>query len=293
MDRFRPNTRTTALGVEHMRRIPEPRLQLVQQDGQMDAGLESPPPAGESQLLRGLRVLEMLTMEAKTASEIARLIGVNRSTSLRILNELAGAGYIRRNEQTKRYVSRPERFYGFIANNPAHWDLTEIVTPVLTRLTRDSGEATELGVPANNVMVYLAYRPSSHDVAVRERLGTWRPMHCSALGIAYLSALDDEALDVALGRLPYVGGTARAAKGPLELRERVDTARARGYAIDQEETFEGGCCVAAPATIAGTLVGAIGISGPAQRMTPDVIGRLGALLTAEMGAFGTFERREP
>lgn len=277
-----------------MRRRAEPRLQLVQPDDPKGpADTESAPAAGESQVLRGLRVLEMLTIEAKTASEIARLIGVNRSTSLRILNELAAAGYIRRDEQTKRYVSRPERFYGFIANHPAHWDLTEIVTPVLTRLARESGEATELGVPANNVMVYLAYRPSSHDVAVRERLGTWRPMHCSALGIAYLSALDEEALDVALGKLPYVGGTARAAKGPLELRERVQMARGRGFATDREETFEGGCCVAAPATIAGTLVGAIGISGPAQRMTVEVIDRLGVMLVAEMGAFGTFERREP
>jgi DNA-binding IclR family transcriptional regulator len=248
---------------------------------------------GESQLLRGLRVLEMLTNEPYTASEIARSIGVNRSTSLRLMNELDAAGYVRRDERTKRYATRPERFYGFIANHPDHRDLTEIITPILTRLREDSGEAAMLGVPANGVMVYLAYFPSRHAVTVHERLGTTRPIHASALGKAYLSGLDAAALDVELGRLSYAGGTDRAARGPLELRGRVDAARARGYAIDREETFIGGSCVAAPATIGGALIGAIGISGPTSRLNDDIIAQLGARVVREaasLAAFGQLSR---
>ncbi len=150
-----------------------------------------------------------------------------------------------------------------------------------------------LGVPANGIMVYLAYLPSRYAVAVHERIGTTRPIHCSALGKAYLSALDGATLDLELGRLSYTGGTDRAAKGPLDLRTRVDAARSRGYAIDREETFAGGSCVAAPATIGGVLIGAIGISGPTSRLNDEVIVQLGTRLCEEIGrldAFGKFKR---
>lgn len=250
-------------------------------------------PNAESQLIRGLRVLEMLTTESQTASELARRIGVNRSTSLRLMNELDAAGYVRRDDRTKRYSTRPERFYGFIANHPEHRDLTEIINPILTSLRDASGEAIVLGVPANGVMVYLAYLPSRHAVAVHERIGTTRPIHCSALGKAYLSALDGTALDLELGRLSYAGGTDRAAKGPLELRTRVDSARSRGYAIDREETFAGGSCVAAPATIGGALIGAIGISGPTSRLTDEVIVQLGTWLCEEIGRLDGFGESAP
>ena len=103
-----------------------------------------------------------------------------------------------------------------------------------------------MGVPANGTMVYLAFFPSVHLIMVRERLGTTRPMHCSALGKAYLSALDDRALDSELALLTYRGGTERAARGPIELRERLEETRKRGYAIDRDETSEGATCVAAP-----------------------------------------------
>jgi DNA-binding IclR family transcriptional regulator len=260
-----------------------------EQDDQQ-AGNESA--TKESQLLRGLRVLDKLTTEAMTASEIARYLDVNRSTSLRLLNELVEAGYVSRNGQTKKFMTRPERFYGFIMNNPAHSDLTEFINPLLKRLQEESGESVMLGTPANDGMVYVAHRQSHHHVSISERLGTWRPMYCSALGMAYLSALNQQALDVELGRMRFVGGTPRAAKGPLDLRARVDAAREQGFAVDHEETFEGGCCVAVPTSIAGNLIGAIGISGPSTRLTEQTNERLGALLVSEVGAAGLLARRQ-
>jgi DNA-binding IclR family transcriptional regulator len=136
-----------------------------------------------------------------------------------------------------------------------------------------------MGVPANGTMVYLAFFPSMHVIMVRERLGTTRPMHCSALGKAYLSELDDRALDGELALLTYQGGTRNAARGPMELRERLEETRKRGYAIDRDETVEGASCVAIPARIGGSLVGAIGLSGPSSRMSDQRIAQIGDRLT--------------
>jgi DNA-binding IclR family transcriptional regulator len=153
-----------------------------------------------------------------------------------------------------------------------------VLDPILSDLRDKFGEAAIMGVPANGTMVYLAFFSSLHVIMVRERLGTTRPMHCSALGKAYLSALDDRALDSELAVLNYQGGTERAARGPIELRERLDETRKRGYAIDRDETFEGGTCVAVPARIGGTLVGAIGLSGPSSRISDQRIAEMGRRL---------------
>ena len=93
-----------------------------------------------------------------------------------------------------------------------------------------------------------------------------------------LSALDDESLDGELAQLAYQGGTDAAARGPIELRKRLEEARQRGYAVDRDETAEGARCVAVPARIGGTLVGAIGLSGPSTRFGDARIVEMGARL---------------
>jgi DNA-binding IclR family transcriptional regulator len=107
-------------------------------------------------------------------------------------------------------------------------------------------------------------------------------MHCSALGKAYLAALDADTLDSELGRLSYSGGTDLAAKGPLELRRRLVEAREAGFAVDRDETFEGVTCVAAPVRIRGSLIGAVGISGPSSRLAESRIRELGLRLVRDL-----------
>ena len=220
------------------------------------------PRAAPSLVRRVFLALEALADGPRTAAEIGRSLHVDRSSALRLMSELEQTGYVTRDVGSKRYANVPARFYGLIATHDDHADWSEIVDPALSELRDEFGEAAIMGVPANGTMVYLAFFPSVHIVAVRERLGTTRPMNCSALGKAYLSALPDHELDTELAVLSYGGGTHLAAHSRAELRERVEVARARGYATDHNETFEGGTCVAAPVRIGGSLIGAIGLSGP-------------------------------
>jgi len=226
-------------------------------------------------------VLEELAVAPRTAAEIARLFDVNRSTSLRLLNELEAGGYARRDPATLHYRVVPQRFYPLVSNSDDHWDVMTVVNPLLARLQEQSGEATMLGVPAPRSMVYMAYYPSTHPVGVRERIGTVRPMHTAALGKAFLSTLEPELLDLELEALSFQGGTERAPQDAAALRKDVDEARERGFALDLEETFSGVSCVAAPARIGGSVIGSVGISGPASRLAPGLLNRLGALIVAE------------
>jgi DNA-binding IclR family transcriptional regulator len=235
--------------------------------------------AGSSYIRRAFQALEALIGGPQSAAGIAQVLGVNRSTALRLMSEIESLGYVVRDPETKSYAIAPARFYPFIASHADHLDWSMVVDPILSDLRDEFGEAAIMGVPANGTMVYLAFFPSLHVITVRERLGTTRPMHCSALGKAYLSALDDRALDSELALLNYHGGTDHAARGPIQLRERLGDARKRGYAIDRDETADGVTCVAVPARIGGSLVGAIGLSGPSSRIDEGRIAEMGQRLS--------------
>jgi DNA-binding IclR family transcriptional regulator len=237
------------------------------------------PNPGASQVRRAFLALEALIPGPRAAADIARVLGVNRSTALRLMNELESIGYVHRDPTSRYYSISSARIYPLVSSSQSdHSDWSAIVDPILSELRDEFGEATLMGVPANGAMVYLAFFPSLHIVTVRERLGTARPMYCSALGKAYLSALDGRALDDELALLTYHGGTRLAPAGPLELRQRIEETRVCGYAIDRNETFDGGTCVATPARVGGTLVGAIGLSGPSSRISDQRIAQMGQRL---------------
>ncbi|GII95754.1 IclR family transcriptional regulator [Sinosporangium siamense] len=235
-----------------------------------------------SHIRRGLMVLEQLATKSATAAEVGRLVNVNRSSALRILGDLVDAGYVARDDATKEFTIRPERFYGLIVNHPAHEQLMEKVGPLLKLLTGQTGEASLFAAPAQGNMVYVQYQPSSEVLTLQERVGTVRPMHCSAVGRAYLSTLDGITLDEVLGTLNYSGGTERAAKGPLDLRQRVDEARSAGFALDIDETLVGASCVAAPLNHNGRCIGSIALSGPTSRLPQNRLVEVGTMLVHEL-----------
>lgn len=247
-----------------------------------------------SPLARGLRLLDHLRERPATISELARLLEVNRSTILRLVRELRQAGYIDQDPASRRFYVGPEKRSSNIASEGADmgapllrkrgWeDWVEIVQHKLANVRDMLGESTMFSVPARDRMLYSAFFNNDHPVGVQEAIGSARPMHASAVGKAYLSALPASALDIVLGRLDYNSGTENAAKGPLQLRDRLEEARETGYAVDHDETFVGLSCVAVPVILNGSaLVGAAGVTGLTHRFTSAQVGEFGALLLSEL-----------
>ncbi|MEQ3625300.1 MAG: IclR family transcriptional regulator [Celeribacter sp.] len=219
-----------------------------------------------SHLGRAFAVLESL-VEPKSSAEISRELDVNRSTALRLLRELEGLGYVRREPNSLMFAldaNRIRKLYAGREIDAANW--RDKFDTFLQTIRDEFGEAAILGVPANNSMVYASYLDSNNVVALREQIGTVRSMHCSALGQAYLSTMEEPQLAELLKDLSYLEGTSRAPQDETELRARLVEIQKRGYAIDNGETFEGGMCIAVPARVDGKVIGSLGLSGPTSRM---------------------------
>jgi len=238
-------------------------------------------------IARTIRTLEILASEPLAAAELGRRLGVNRSTALRLLSELVDAGYVSRDPVTKRFALVLSRLLDLVAGPETNANWSQIIDPVLAEIRDKTGDATIFGVPARQTMVYFAFFSTFHVIAISERVGTVRPMYCSALGKAYLSALDTAAFDSELSLMTYTGGTQLAARSEQELRARVQQAREDEYALDIDETFEHVRCVAVPVRVGESLVGAIGISGPASRFEVPRMRELGGYLVQRLSSLGS------
>jgi DNA-binding IclR family transcriptional regulator len=237
--------------------------------------------------------MEALAETPRTPSELAVLIGIDRSSALRLLRQLSSTGYVVQGPRSKRYGTDGARFLQLVSYTPDHTDLSELVDPILRAARARHGEAALLAVPARGSMVYAAFFPSRQMLGVREQLGAIRPMHCSAVGKAYLSAMGDDAMEGELERLSYEGGTARAAADRAALYRHLLEARRLGYAVDRGETSLDVSCVAVPLRIGNTLMGAIGVTGPSSRLPDALLSRVGRDLIAATASIRTMVGRAP
>ena len=190
-------------------------------------------PQRRSPLMRGLQVLDHLQGRPSTASEIAAALSVDRSTAHRLLRGLESAGYITREDRTRRFLLSSSKFspVGAHAAHPLptapdrEVDWHEVLHRVLGQIRDVVGESTMFSVPARDQMLHVAFFATAHPIGVQESVGSTRPIHASAVGKAYLSALPPGDLDVVLGRLVYSTGTGRAAKGPVPVARHVGRGR--------------------------------------------------------------------
>ena len=157
------------------------------------------------------------------------------------MSEIESLGYVVATPTTKSYCDRPGALLPvhLLARGPSRLEHGRRSGP-LASLRDEFGESAIMGVPANGTMVYLAFFPSVHLIMVRERLGTTRPMHCSALGKAYpLRARWPRARRRAGACSPTTAARACRARADGAARAAGGRRAPRGYAIDRDETFEG------------------------------------------------------
>ena len=111
------------------------------------------------------------------------------------------------------------------------------------------------------------------------KVGQSLPMYCTAVGKAIMAELPGTELEEILEGTEFTRYTENTLRSPKQVMEQVEEIRKAGYAVDREELEYGLVCVgAAILDLDGYPLGAISVSGPATRMTEELIERSGKLL---------------
>jgi IclR family acetate operon transcriptional repressor len=231
--------------------------------------------AGTQAISRTLAVLNLFRESESDLgiSDIAKSLSLSVSTVHRIVRALVDENYLSQDLATERYtLGRAAMLLGEAANRRLGLDRAKTV---VERLRDELGESVNLGVRDGGEMVVVISAESKQLLRFSQAPGNRLPVHATAMGKATLShsprSIEDEvaALDMPLRRL-----TRKTITSPTTLCRELTLIRRRGYSIDDQEAIEGVRCVAVPIlSPEGDLLAAMGVQGPAVRMTDEKLKR--------------------
>jgi DNA-binding IclR family transcriptional regulator len=219
-------------------------------------------------LLHGLGILEMFDRDRDVIGigEMARHLGLHRSTASRLAATLASAGYLEPVGEPGRYrLAGKLVVLGELAS-PAG-DVRGVALPFLTSLVEQLGETGHLAVLEGSEAVTVEVVDGWHSVRMHSWVGKRSPAHCSSMGKALLADLSPGDVDALYPDASLEARTANTITDLARLQRCLAEIRRRGYAVDWQELEVHLCCVAAPVFArSGRVVASISVSGPDSRI---------------------------
>lgn len=216
---------------------------------------------------RALDLLEALEEAAGSLSisALAEQTGLPVGTIHRLAQTLVSRGYLR--QLPDRRYCLGSRLVNLGAGANALVGIR--ARPILRALAAEFGETANLAVLAGASAEYVAQASGSHTMRMFTEIGRRVPLHCTGVGKALLSMLDDRDVLRLLQQEGMPAHTSTTLTTQSAMLAELGTIRTRGYAIDEGEMELGVRCVAVPLR-AGSLM-AVSVSGPAIRLTLELV----------------------
>lgn len=223
-------------------------------------------------LNRGLSILRLFTAETPqlSAAEIVHRLDMHRTTTYRMLAELTNQGFLAHNETTGRY-SIGSVMYLLGSLHQRSDSLQTAATPVVELMSELTGEASNVGVLSDDVVVHLVLGESRHEVAWPRYIGMTLPAHTCALGKVLLSALSDSAIDSLYPDEALRSRTPNTLPTRSALKQELVSVREAGIAFDYEGCVPNVTGLGCPVMDhRGKTVAAFSISMPTFRFPPSL-----------------------
>ena len=238
--------------------------------------------AGSQTLMRGLDLIEAVSHEVLTLSELAQKLELTKSTTHRLLSALVDRGYLAFTPRSGYRLGPKLLLLGTLAQAQA--DLVQVARPHLETLSASTEDTVHLGILDGDFALYLDKVPGRRRINISSRVGDRQPLSSTGLGKALM--IDHPP---AYWRERFAADQAAGApKADADVwHERMTGYATCGRAFDLEENEDQIRCVAAPIRdAAGKIVGAISVSSAAQYMDDGRMQSLSDEVRATANAIG-------
>jgi DNA-binding IclR family transcriptional regulator len=227
-----------------------------------------PRPESTSSVQKACRILRAMS-DTKNArlTDIAREAGLDKATTLRLLDVLTRDGFVNRDPSTKHYSLGTEVFV-LGAAAQARFDPRPIVGASLLRLAHTFEDTAMLAVPSGAESICVALQEGTYPIRANYlEVGSRRPLGVGAGSLALFAWMPDREIEALM---PLVAG--RLERYPRitrrVLEDHIEESRKRGYATILELIVERMGGIAVPILGAdGRPVAAISIAALTERIT--------------------------
>lgn len=233
-------------------------------------GIHNDPRYNIRVLDRAFSILSLLAKgEPCTPAQISAEVGLNPSTTFRMLATLAYYRFVKRDETTNQYqlgLACLELAHAYMDSS----DLRRVALPELETLRNETKETVHLAVLQDMEIVYLEKLPGLHAIGLMSsRVGGRAPAYCTGVGKVLLAYQSPELVQAYYQRNGLHRFTEITKTDLPQLMSELEVIHQRGLAFDYGEHEDEVRCIATPIfDISGQAVAALSISGPEARMDP-------------------------
>jgi len=215
---------------------------------------------------KGLSILLLFDRDHTRLSlaEIARVTGINTTSTYRYVNTLVRLGYLKKNPNTKLLkLGNQSLILGH--NILSGFDLLHTTKPLIDKFFRQYHVTIDTVFREGFGLIAFYRREAPNTIFFRQPLIS-KDLHVRATGKAVLAKFSDEEIARFLDEKTLTQYTIHSLTTKKALLADIEATRIRGYSINNEEHMVGLISIAAPLMNfqTHTVVGAVSLDFPAS-----------------------------
>ncbi|MGH2373084.1 MAG: IclR family transcriptional regulator [bacterium] len=212
--------------------------------------------------------------EPQSPSEVAALLGLERTTVHRLMVTLAASRLLRFDPETRKY-----RIGAGALELGAAYLRGQIHDRVVERVVSDVAEevrqTVSLGALVDDEVIIMVAREAEETLTVTSRAGDRLPAHGTAIGKLFLAERRETEIREFLAQTGMPRLTPQTITTVTEFLQEIEEVRAQGIAYAREEAKVGISSIAVPVRRHdGPLVAGLVVAVPAQFATAEMFEKL-------------------
>jgi IclR family KDG regulon transcriptional repressor len=198
-------------------------------------------------------------------SDLAKTLGLAKSTTSEIMSTLANQGLL-----TRTSSGRYRLGWWLLELSRTLLNTSDFYTeanPVMRELVKRWGESTSLGVLNGFQLIFVErLQTSTHIQELLARMNRPIPVYGSSIGKVLLAYQKQPEMTRLIEEQDLSAFTPNTITSKIELVQELEQVHKQGYAFDKEEVLPGLCSVSAPIfDLDGKVIASISLVVPANR----------------------------
>jgi DNA-binding IclR family transcriptional regulator len=220
---------------------------------------------------KALAILDSFTQDIQSqgVTEIAKKLGLHKSTTFYLLSTLRAEGYIVYDADTKKY-SLGYKLLDLAGRIQYRRDLRNLSFPILQKLAESVEEDIALNILIEGKRVCIAIVESRCFIRNMVPLGKAMPSHCSAAGKVLMAYRSEVEIDEIISRYGLPRFTPNTITQKEQLLAKLKEIRANGYGESRNEFGIDAAALAFPIFNGkGEIMAALSIQSTVNRLNDE------------------------
>jgi DNA-binding IclR family transcriptional regulator len=213
-----------------------------------------------------------------TLAELTQALGLNKSTTHRVLASLQYMNYVRQDPGTGHYEAT-FKLAKLAEQLLEQVDVAQMARPYLKELSAKVKETVHFVERDKDKVVYVdKVDCADHSMHMKSYIGSKIPFYRTGVGKAMMANLTDPEIMSLWNSCTIEKRTAYTITDSGDFLEEIADVRRKGYALDNEENETGIRCIAAALAMDGGARYAFSVSVPIGRMDNERIRELSGIV---------------